>query len=113
MEQAREAAKRLVADDGESKARGGPWCRRALPPEDLSEAAAVATCTSRAAVRSLAAKAFSGGSLARHLAQTRFRGGDKNWRGGGARKNGLRIVESLPTGPLQQGRRVSRRARAR
>ena len=109
MEQAREAAKRLVADDGGSKARGGPWCRRALP----SEAAAVATCTSRAAVRSLAAKAFSGGSLARHLAQTRFRGGDKNWRGGGARKNGLRIVESLPTGPLQQGRRVSRRARAR
>ena len=89
----------MVADDGESKARGGPWCRRALP----SEAAAVATCTSRAAVRSLAAKAFSGGSLARHLAQTRFRGGDKNWRGGGARKTGLRIVESLPAGPLQQG----------
>ena len=82
MEQAREAAKRLVADDGESKARGGPWCRRALPPEDLSEAAAVATCTSRAAVRSLAAKAaFRGGSLACHLAQARFRGGGKNWRG--------------------------------
>ena len=67
MEQAREAAKRLVADDGESKARGGPWCRRALP----SEAAAVATCTSRAAVRSLAAKAFRGGSLACHLATIR------------------------------------------
>ena len=99
MEQAREAAKRLVADDGESKARGGPWCRRALP----SEAAAVATCTSRAAVRSLAAKAFRGGSLACHLAQSRFRRDDKNWRGGGARKTGLRIAESLPAGPLQQG----------
>ena len=67
IEEARLTAARYSEREGHKKVRGGPWCRRVLPPEDRAEVVSTLSCSSRDAVKAVAvAKPF--GSLAQHLA---------------------------------------------
>eukprot|EP00973_Karenia_brevis_P021002 2888107-Karenia_brevis.AAC.1 len=60
-------AKHLNEPGGGKLVRGGPWCRKVLPPEDLAELRAVSETKSRQSVLDLR-KRFPGGSLDHHLA---------------------------------------------
>jgi hypothetical protein len=53
-------------ESGSTVVRGGPWCRKVLPEEDVCELGDCAGCASRAAVRALA-KRRPAGSLTAHL----------------------------------------------
>lgn len=65
IEEAREAAKRMMVAGQGSFVRGGPWCRCRLPGEDWAEVEAVAACTNRAQVKALVKlRDFRTGSLA-------------------------------------------------
>ena len=77
VEEARETARRLVEPGNRSSVRGGPWCRIALTTNDLIEVEAVAQCTNRQHVKGLVnIRDSRTGSLADHLAQRRYRGGE-------------------------------------
>ena len=67
VEEARLTASLYLQQGGHQQVRGGPWCRCRLPWSDKEEIANVDGCTSRQAVRALAARSPSG-SLALHLA---------------------------------------------
>ena len=70
VEEARLAA--AEHQSSETLARGGPWCRKVLPPEDLKEIRLVAACSSRAEVQALARR-YPSGSLAYHLGGKSYR----------------------------------------
>ena len=56
---------------GKACVRGGPWCRRVLPPDDLAELRFVAGCSDAAAVQAYSEQ-HPRGSLAAHLAGRRY-----------------------------------------
>jgi hypothetical protein len=57
---------RLAAEKGKAHVRGGPWCRRTLPADDVKEMLAVGSCRGRSAVAALV-KEWPTGSLAHHI----------------------------------------------
>ena len=70
MEEARHTAAKF-GELGKECVRGGPWCRRALPPDDLAELRFVAGCSKTAAVMAYAEQ-HPRGSLAAHLSGRRY-----------------------------------------
>jgi hypothetical protein len=70
LQEAIVAAQHIAADA--AAARGGPWCRRNLPPADRKEVKAVCEAKSKREVLDVA-KQYPEGSLAYHLAQKPWR----------------------------------------
>ena len=100
VEEARETARRLVEPGNRSFVRGGPWCRIALPTNDMIEVEAVAQCTNRQQVGGLVKiRDFRTGSLADHLAQRRYRGGGVLFKG-----SKICTYEQPPRGKRKPGR---------